>query len=178
MPKYTSFTKSRFGLIAVVFGVCVGVMLELPLRGFTGILITISEVVGLDTELSIRPIAGVDYIPGSVVYVDSSGFLESVPGPLSNCVTVGGSTVPCGTGSPGPAGINFADSEVPAGVVNGTNVTFTLVQVPNPTGSLQLFRNGIRLSPPGDYVLTPGTGKIMLVLPPGVGDAMVADYRY
>ena len=37
------------------------------------------------------------------------------------------------------------DGETPAGTANGANLSFTLSQVPSPTLSLYLYRNGIAL---------------------------------
>ena len=56
---------------------------------------------------------------------------------------VDGSSGPCGTGGSGTAGPNFTDAEVPAGLVNGSNVSFTLSAVPIPTTSVALYRNGV-----------------------------------
>lgn len=142
--------------------------------------IPISQVEGLETQLAIRPTMGVFYTPGAVAYIDSSGFLEAVPGNAGNCVTVAGQSIPCEAGSNGTGSstINFADSEVPLGAVNASNTTYTLSHPPNPVSSLHLFRNGQRLNPPGDYTLTGVTGVIVLLIAPGVGDQIIADYRF
>ena len=47
----------------------------------------------------------------------------------------------------------FVDGEVPSGTINGTNAAFTLANVPNPSSSLALFRNGLLLTQGGDYTL-------------------------
>ena len=54
-----------------------------------------------------------------------------------------------------PGGPQFAE-EVPAGVIDGVNDTFTLENVPNPPGSLTLFNTaGMKLRSGGvDYTLT------------------------
>src|SRR5262245_26122168 len=41
---------------------------------------------------------------------------------------------------------NFVDGESPAGVIDGVNSVFTLANAPNPAASLQLFRNGQKLT--------------------------------
>ena len=48
----------------------------------------------------------------------------------------------------------FTDGEVPGGVVDGTNATFTLANTPSPAGSLVLYRNGIAQKAGVDYTLT------------------------
>jgi len=40
-------------------------------------------------------------------------------------------------------GVNWINNEVPTGVIDGTNVTFGLAQVPNPTSSILLMKNGL-----------------------------------
>lgn len=67
------------------------------------------------------------------------------------------------------------DSEVPAGVVNGVNVTFTLTATPNPLTSLHLFWNGLRQTPTTDYSIVGNT--ITMVVAPAVGSTPLADYR-
>ena len=52
------------------------------------------------------------------------------------------------------ASTTFVDGEVPAGTINGTNDAFTLANVPNPSTSLALFRNGLLLTQGGDYTLS------------------------
>jgi hypothetical protein len=69
-----------------------------------------------------------------------------------------------------------ADNEVPAGVIDGTNATFTLANSPNPASSLHLYRNGLRQVSPTDYTITGNT--ITYQNPPSLGDTHVADYTY
>lgn len=51
----------------------------------------------------------------------------------------------------------FADNETPGGVFNDVNVTYTLANSPNPTGSLQLFSNGQFLNQGVEYTLSGST---------------------
>jgi len=51
------------------------------------------------------------------------------------------------------SGINFADSEVPTGTINGINSSFTLAHSPNPGASLMLIQDGIILSPGTGFTL-------------------------
>lgn len=75
-----------------------------------------------------------------------------------------------------PLSANAADAEVPAGVIDGTNVTFTLINTPTPASSLRLYRNGLRKVSPDDYTITGNT--ITYQNPPSPGDSHVADYRF
>ena len=79
---------------------------------------------------------------------------------------------------------NFVDSEVPTGPVNGFNAKFTLVHVPNPLTSVALYRNGIRQRQclNCDFRLTLNGSVATVVFNsccvPGLGDVLLADYRY
>lgn len=69
---------------------------------------------------------------------------------------------------------SFVDSEVPAGAVNSSNVTFTLANTPI-AGSVKLYQNGIRLKLTADYTISGLT--ITFVTAPTTGDLLLADYR-
>ena len=116
--------------------------------------IEISDVGGLQDELDSRPLKGFGFAPNRVVTAGSTGALETVSGSLSDCVHVDGSAGPCGSStSSGSSGPGFVDLEVPAGLVNGANATFTLSQAPFPASSVQLYRNGIVLKQGLDFTL-------------------------
>jgi hypothetical protein len=79
---------------------------------------------------------------------------------------------------------NFVDDEVPSGTIDGTNATYTLANTPNPPTSLNLFKNGQRLTEgigfllddntityQAGYILQPASGDIP-------GDTHIANYRY
>jgi hypothetical protein len=75
---------------------------------------------------------------------------------------------------PAPPGFNFADAEIPAGLVNGINDTFNLLNAPNPPTSLQLVRNGAILL--AGYTLA---GNIItFAVAPMSGDELAAWYRF
>jgi hypothetical protein len=80
-------------------------------------------------------------------------------------------TIPGGSG-------NFAYDETPSGVLNGSNVTFTLAQTPNPSSSLILSNNGQVLTGGGvDYILSGST--ITMVNAPVDTDILRAkSYQY
>jgi hypothetical protein len=65
--------------------------------------------------------------------------------------------------------------EVPAGVVDGSNVTFTLTYPPLPPQSVQLFRNELLLRAGIDYSISAQT--ITFFIAPDAGDWIYAYYR-
>jgi hypothetical protein len=139
-------------------------------------MIQISDVSGLQTELSIRPTIGAGYTPSRAAIVNGSGGVDSAVGNLSDCVHVDGSSGPCGSIVSGSSQ-NFVDAETPAGVVDGSNVTFPLANSPNPTTSLTLFRNGLALSSGTDFTLTGSTIAFQSNSVPQPGDVLQASYR-
>jgi hypothetical protein len=60
-----------------------------------------------------------------------------------------------------------------SGTIDGVNLAFTLPSTPNPS-SLQLFRNGVLQSSPGDYSIAGAT--ITFTSAPIAGDILVAYY--
>ena len=69
----------------------------------------------------------------------------------------------------------WIDNETPSGTINGANTTFLLSQVPNPTNSLMLTKNGLMLYSGDGYTLNSLT-LTMSVAPTG-GDILRAWYR-
>jgi hypothetical protein len=136
-----------------------------------------SNVVGLLADLAARPVGGPAYTAGGLAMIDASGFLETVTGNVSDCVHVDGSSGPCGTAASGAAGPNFTDAEVPAGLVNGTNASFTLSAVPVPTSSIALYRNGVLQAVGQDYTLAGNTIQFAAASTPQAGDTLIASYR-
>lgn len=80
-------------------------------------------------------------------------------------------------GGGGTSSVVFSDQETPGGVANGTNLTFTLANAPNPASSLILFRNGIAQKAGGDYTLTGSTITFVQDSVPQSGDTLLAWYR-
>ena len=77
----------------------------------------------------------------------------------------------------GPASA-FVDNETPQGTSDGNNLTFTLAQLPNPTASLKLFKNGILLQQNADYTLNGSTITFASQsVTPEPGDSLSAYYR-
>jgi hypothetical protein len=138
----------------------------------TGTPIAESAVTGLVADLAARPEEGSAYTPSRVAFINQQGTLDGVSGSLSDCVHVDGSTGPCGAS--GPA---FIDGETPAGVVNGSNATFTLANAPSPSTSLSLYRNGLLQEQGLDYNVN-GAGITFLTASlPQPGDVLLASYR-
>jgi hypothetical protein len=134
-----------------------------------------SSVVGLLTDLSVRPVRGANYTTGRAAVVNDGGALDSATGNLSDCVRVDGSSGPCFDSTLVPA---FVDSETPGGALDGVNATFTLAYPPNPSTSLALFRNGIAQQQGADYTIqTDGSLLFAAASVPQVGDTLLANYR-
>jgi hypothetical protein len=131
-----------------------------------------TDVVGLTGDLGLRPVKGPGYSQGRTAVINGNGELEAVIGNPSDCVMVDGSTGPCGGGGP-----QFVDLEVPGGVIDGVNTTFTLANTPNPATSLVLFRNGVVQQPSVDYTLNGSTVQFMAGAIPQPGDTLTAWYR-
>lgn len=87
-------------------------------------------------------------------------YLASKPG------NGGGGTVP-----------TFASAETPSGVIDGSNVDFTLANPPSPSQSLQLYLNGaLQEAGGGDFTLS--GSDITFVNPPILGSVLIAYYMY
>jgi hypothetical protein len=136
-----------------------------------------SGVIGLLADLAVRPMEGAAYTVGRVAVIDSTGLIEGAAGSVSDCMHVDGSSGPCGTGGPGSSGPSFTDAEVPAGALNGANVSFTLNAVPTPTSSLALYRNGVLQTAGQDYNIAGNSIQFLTPSTPQAGDALVASYR-
>jgi hypothetical protein len=73
---------------------------------------------------------------------------------------------------------NFADAEVPVGVIDGDNRIYNLAFTPSPPTSLILTRNGLILKRDLDYTLAGKTVTFTVEQTPQVGDILLAWYRY
>ena len=110
------------------------------------------EVVGWDGGSGTAPATG--------VYIGPLGFVSNIAD---------------GVDIAGGAGVSFSDGEVPAGLIDGLNGSFTIAHTPV-TGSVHLFLNGQRLVYLVDYTIT-GVNISMTTIP-GTGDSLISDYRY
>ena len=134
-----------------------------------------TDVVGLVEDLAIRPVKGTSYAPSRAAYIGASGALEAVSGNVTDCVRVDGSSGACGGG--GGTGPGFVDGEAPAGLINGSNVTFTLANTPSPAASLALYRNGLLQRPGADYTLSSNIITFGTLATPQPGDLLQGFYR-
>lgn len=73
---------------------------------------------------------------------------------------------------------NFADAETPDGVIDGSNVIFTIEHEPDPPSALQLYCNGLIITQGADldYILNGLT--ITVAEAPGGEDEFTTFYRY
>ena len=142
--------------------------------GVTSILI--SDVIGLEDELTARPSKDTSYAAGRVVISTSSGTIGAALGSPSDGVRVDGTSTSCGGGTTGSTAV-FADGEVPIGAINSSNAFFTLAGTPSPAASLALFRNGVLQKQGLDYTLSGGTVTFVTASRPETGDLLVANYR-
>jgi hypothetical protein len=138
--------------------------------------VQITDVVGLSNELSVRPMKGVGFGIGRTAVINQAGQIDAASGNLGDCVRVDGSSGPCGGG--GGISSSFADAEVPAGTVDGSNTVFTLTSAPSPAGSLELYRNGLLMRQGADYQISGNTVTFFLASVPQSGDLLVASYRF
>jgi hypothetical protein len=145
--------------------------------------ILISNVVGLANALALVPQKGVAYTLDRAAVINSSGQIDGASGNLGDCVRVDGSSGPCGGNNGGVLPL-FSDNEVPSGVVNGLNTTFTLAYTPSPATSLQVYVNGLLMEQGVDYILTGSTISFALASTPQAtqgsqaADVLLASYRY
>lgn len=85
-------------------------------------------------------------------------------------------TVSCSTCGGSFSG-SFTDDEVPVGVIDGTNSLFTTANAPL-SGTLKVYRNGVRLRLNSDYFSSGTTITFATDHFPQVGDLVVCDYRF
>ena len=131
-----------------------------------------SDIVGLIADLGARPLKGPGFAAGRVAVVNPLGALESASGNATDCVHVDGSSGPCGGSQP-----SFVDGDSPAGIVDGSNTSFTLSAVPNPAASLAVYRNGMLQKTGQDYTPTGSTIQFAAAAAPQPGDTLLASYR-
>jgi hypothetical protein len=132
-----------------------------------------SDVVGLIADLGSRPVKASSLAAGRVAFVDALGALDSVDGNASDCVHVDGSSGPCGTGG----ATSFVDGDCPAGIVDGSNGTFTLSGTPSPSTSLAVYRNGILQKAGQDFSASGNAIAFVAAAVPQPGDTLLASYR-
>jgi hypothetical protein len=131
-----------------------------------------ADVVGLIADLGARPLKGPGFAAGRVALVSPLGALETVTGSATDCVRVDGSSGPCGGAQP-----SFVDGDSPAGIVDGSNTSFTLSATPDPASSLAIYRNGVLQKISQDYALNGSAIQFVPAAAPQPGDTLLASYR-
>jgi hypothetical protein len=92
---------------------------------------------------------------------------------------VGGGGGSTGGGGTGGTGSLTAYDIIPTGTIDGSNPTFTLPNAPNPSGSLQLFKNGRKMMNLIDFTISGATITYQSGSIPQTGDVHVAgSYTY
>ena len=135
-------------------------------------LISIADVTGLQNALNVRATVGTGFSISRSAVIDATGAIDGAVGNLGDCLHVDGTSGPCSTFS-----TTFIDGEFPAGTLDGTNALFVLANVPNPSASLALFRNGLLLRQGGDYTLSANTVTFQTGAVPQPSDLLAASYR-
>jgi hypothetical protein len=136
-----------------------------------------SDVTGLVADLTARAVKGPGFSNSRAAVINDTGQIEGAVGSLTDCLHVDGTSGPCGSGGGGST-INFVDEESPGGVVDGSNMTFTIANTPSPASSLHLFRNGMLQKVGFDYTLTGSTITFVSAATPQPGDTILASYRH
>jgi hypothetical protein len=145
--------------------------------GITTSPVQITDVVGLSNALANLPQKGINFALGRAAVINSSGQIDGASGNPGDCVLVDGNSGPCGGGGGGILP-QFSDNETPSGAINGINTVFTLVAVPSPSTSLQVFLNGLKMDPVMDYIISGSVITFTLSSTPQTGDVLLASYRY
>lgn len=135
--------------------------------------LNIADVTGLQNALNIRPLMGASFTPSRSAVIDATGAVDGAAGNLSDCLHVDGTSGPCGS----TTSITFVDGEMPSGTLDGMNASFTLANVPSPSTSLLLFRNGLLLTQGGDYTLSSNAITFVTGAIPQPADVLAASYR-
>jgi len=138
--------------------------------------VQITNVVGLQSALNLRPTMGVGFSASKAAVIDAMGGIDGAVGNASDCMHVDGSSGPCGTGF-ASSNAGFVDAETPSGTLNGVNATFTLANTPSPAASLTLYRNGMLQDLNFDYTLAGNTITFQSGAIPKSPDILLAYYR-
>jgi hypothetical protein len=131
-----------------------------------------SDVTGLVADLTARAVKGPGYSNSRTAIINDVGQIEGAVGSPTDCMHVDGTAGTCG------GSVNFVDAESPGGVVDGSNVTFTLANAPSPATSLALFRNGLLQKLGFDYTFGGSTIVFVTGATPQPGDTLLANYRH
>jgi len=132
-----------------------------------------SDVTGLVADLTVRAVKGPGFSNSHTAIINDTGQIEGAVGTASDCMHVDGTSSACGGST-----FNFVDGESPGGVVDGSNMSFTLANIPLPSTSLHLFRNGLMQKLGFDYTFSGVTIVFVTIATPQPGDTILAEYRH
>jgi hypothetical protein len=132
-----------------------------------------SDVTGLVADLTVRAVKGPGFSNSRTAIINDTGQIEGAVGTATDCMHVDGTSGACGGST-----FNFVDGESPGGVVDGSNLSFTLANTPFPATSLHLFRNGLMQKLGFDYTFSGSTIVFVTVATPQPGDTILAEYRH
>jgi hypothetical protein len=112
------------------------------------------------------------------------GTIGSIPIIRLTCIALDPATLVLDTSAKPPVlravatgqSANFVDAEAPAGAIDGGNNSFSLSAIPA-SGSLKLYRNGVRQKAGLDYNLIGSAISFLAGSTPQAGDQLIADYR-
>ena len=135
--------------------------------------ITEGDVTGLIPDLKVRAVMGPGFSNSRTAIINDTGQIEGAVGSTSDCMHVDGTSAACGGST-----FNFVDGESPGGVVDGSNMSFTLANTPLPATSLHLFRNGLMQKLGFDYTFSGSTIVFVTIATPQPGDTILAEYRH
>jgi hypothetical protein len=136
--------------------------------GGSGTQVQISQVIGLTSDLAAIN-SSLSTLTSSIASINSSvTTLSSKVNALTALVN-----------GLAPASINvgFVDAEAPVGLINGTNATFTLANLPSAGTAVSVYRNGVHLDSGVDYTITGPTITFLSGQIPQLGDIVLAYYR-
>ena len=135
-------------------------------------LVSIADITGLQSALNVRAIVGTGFSASRSAVIDATGAIDGAVGNPTDCLHVDGTSGPCSTFS-----TTFIDGEIPQGTLDGVNAAFVLANIPTPTTSLALYRNGLLLRAGGDYTLSNNNVTFQTGAVPQPNDVLAASYR-
>jgi hypothetical protein len=154
VPAWTTLSGGGIGGMGTVTSVALSMPTEFSVAG--------SPITAAGTLAVAKAVE-----PPNTVWAGPASGAAAVPGfraLVAADIPVLGSTVP-----------NFV-REIPTGVLDGANVTFTLSFTPNPSASLLLFLNGVEQVPTVDFTIVGTTATYTIA--PVSDDLMIAQYTH
>lgn len=174
-----------------------GIIVARPRSGFSAEpTFSVGSVNYVDFEVPVGDINGVNYVftlqyvpnPTSSLRVTKNGLIMKINDDYSvenntirfheGAIPTAGSNLFCWYRYLQTEATRLVDFEIPAGTVDGTNLTFTLLHAPNPASSLKILKNGIVMKMDDDYVLTGDVITFNSMSVPRPGSNMFCWYRW